>query len=148
MFYCLSRWLTYSLLILHYVIPPVLLGEVRSQHIEAPPKLGEHHVIRVTCEGQYRMTTLHSGQWCSRRLAWYTWTGSPCVSWHVPNMWQKPLLHLACRSGEHRAAWSRAAEHGAKLHLVALIRDLHYPLEPRIPLPWTGIHSGPWGHLP
>lgn len=70
------------------------------------------------------------------------------VSIYILNMWLAQLPHLACRSGVHRAAWSHAAEHGAKLHLVALIRDLHYPLEPHIPLLWTGIHSGPWGHLP
>lgn len=46
-FYPLACRLTYSLLILHYVIPPVLLGEVGGQHIKASPKLREHHVIRV-----------------------------------------------------------------------------------------------------
>ncbi len=59
----LSRWLTYSLLVLHNVIPPMLLGEVRRQHIKAASKLREHQMIGVTCEGQYWMTTLYSGNW-------------------------------------------------------------------------------------
>lgn len=50
----LPRRLTHSLLVLHDVIPPVLLGEVRCQHVKAPSKLGEHHVIGVTCKKSAR----------------------------------------------------------------------------------------------
>ncbi|TNN86788.1 hypothetical protein EYF80_002971 [Liparis tanakae] len=46
----LPRRSTHSLLVLHDVIPPVLLGEVRRQHVKAPSKLGEHHVIGVACK--------------------------------------------------------------------------------------------------
>lgn len=135
----LSCWLTYSLLVLHNVIPPVLLCEVRCQHIETSSELWEHHVIRVTCAGEYKTTTLYPGS---------NWRKECHVSIPGLSMGFEPSPHLACRSGAHRVAWSHAAEHGARLHPPVLGRDLQPPLEPHIPLLWTGIQSEPWGHLP
>lgn len=133
-----ARWLTYSLLILHNVIPPVLLCEVWCQHIETSSELWEHHVIGVTCAGEYQTTTLYPGSvW---RMECHVYIPGLSMGFE-----QSP--HLACRSGAHRAAWSRAAERGARLHPAALGRDLQPPLEPHIPLLWTGIQSEPWGHL-
>lgn len=149
-FLLLSHWLTYSLLVLHNVIPPMLLGEVRRQHIKTSAELREHHVIRVTCTGE---CSVKHWRYFGREADWISLfntfgKGSLCFIMPVISMGFKLLPHLACRSGVHQAAWSHAAEHGARLHPAALSWDLQAPLEPHIPHLWTGIHSEPSGHLP
>lgn len=67
-----SCWLTYPLFVLHNVVPPVLLCEVRCQHVEAPTELGEHHVVGVTCAGKscvpsVEMDVLEQNLLCSLR---------------------------------------------------------------------------------
>lgn len=128
----LSRWLTYSPLVLHNVIPPMLLGEVRCQHIKAASKLREHHVIGVTCEGQYWITTLYSGNvWkgilgetdfsisVSNILCFYAWpyyvteaATSPCLwirrasSSLEPRSWARSKATSSCiRPGSPLSPW-------------------------------------------
>lgn len=72
-----SRWLTYSLLVLHDVIPAVLLGEVRRQHVEPSPELGEHHVIGVTyrCRGEELRRDFQRERCFGReKTAYFGWT--------------------------------------------------------------------------
>lgn len=47
-----GAWHAYPLLVHHDVVAPVLLGQVRGQDVEAPPELGEHHVVGVAWGGE------------------------------------------------------------------------------------------------
>lgn len=69
-----------------------------------------------------------------------TYTSRPGLQYLSLCIRFKQLLHLACRSVGHRAAWIHVFEHEARLHPAALSQDLHSPPEPQIPRLWTGIH--------